>query len=143
MEDAFELIEEMSANIYQWPSERTKSRKSVAGVHELDAITALTAQVSALTKRLDACGMGTSGINAIQSSFISCEECGGGHATDSCPGNQESVQFVANYNRQRNDPYSNVYNPGWRNHPNFSWKQNQDQVSQLKPTFPPGFQSQP
>ena len=87
--------------------------------------------------------MGASGFNAIQSSFVSCEECGGGHAIDSCPGNQESVQFVANYNRQPNDSYSNVYNLGWRNHPNFSWKQNEDQTSQLKPAFPPGFQSQP
>jgi hypothetical protein len=26
------------------------------------------------------------------------------------------------FSQPGNDPYSNTYNPGWRNHPNFSWK---------------------
>jgi hypothetical protein len=26
----------------------------------------------------------------------------------------------------KNNPYSNTYNPGWRNHPNFSWSSNQN-----------------
>lgn len=25
------------------------------------------------------------------------------------------------YQKQENNPYSQTYNPGWRNHPNFSW----------------------
>ncbi|KAK8690650.1 hypothetical protein V6N13_074181 [Hibiscus sabdariffa] len=29
--------------------------------------------------------------------------------------------MVGNYNRSENNPYSNTYNPGWRQHPNFSW----------------------
>ncbi|XP_071905631.1 uncharacterized protein [Coffea arabica] len=50
-----------------------------------------------------------------------------------------SVQFVNNYNRNaQNNPYSNTYYPGWRNHPNFGWK---DQGNQPRPTNPPGFQS--
>ncbi|XP_071905800.1 uncharacterized protein [Coffea arabica] len=48
------------------------------------------------------------------------------------------VQFVNNYNRNApNNPYSNTYNPGWRNHPNFGGK---DQGNQQRPTNPPGFQ---
>ncbi|CAL8988194.1 unnamed protein product [Prunus brigantina] len=36
--------------------------------------------------------------------------------------------------RPRNDPFSNTYNPGWRDHPNFSWKNNnQFQNFQPKP----------
>jgi hypothetical protein len=31
-------------------------------------------------------------------------------------------QVNAAFSRPGNDPYSNTYNPGWRNHPNFSWK---------------------
>jgi len=27
------------------------------------------------------------------------------------------------FQRQRNDPFSQTYNPGWENHPNFSWDQ--------------------
>ena len=30
----------------------------------------------------------------------------------------------ANQPRQHFDPYSNTYNPRWRNHPNFSWRNN-------------------
>ena len=36
-------------------------------------------------------------------------------------GYKEQVNFVGNQfqGRQANNPYSNTYNPGWRNHPNF------------------------
>ncbi|KAI5676445.1 hypothetical protein M9H77_07395 [Catharanthus roseus] len=34
----------------------------------------------------------------------------------------EQVNVAQGFHRQ-NDPYSNTYNSGWRNHPNFSWKQ--------------------
>ncbi|KAL5564153.1 hypothetical protein UlMin_027317 [Ulmus minor] len=53
-----------------------------------------------------------------------------------------------NYNRG-NNPYSNTYNPGWRQHPNFSWS-NQTWQSSNNPnkpinpnaSAPPGFQQQ-
>jgi len=32
-----------------------------------------------------------------------------------------------------NNPYSQTYNPGWRNHPNFSWAQNIN--DQARPNF--------
>ena len=34
----------------------------------------------------------------------------------------EQANYVGNQfqGRQTNNPYSNTYNPGWRNHPNFS-----------------------
>ena len=38
-------------NNYQWPSERFLPKK-VAGLHETDAITTLTAQVTSLTRQL-------------------------------------------------------------------------------------------
>jgi hypothetical protein len=31
-------------------------------------------------------------------------------------------QVNATVSRLGNHPYSNSYNPGWRNHPNFSWR---------------------
>jgi hypothetical protein len=31
-------------------------------------------------------------------------------------------QVIATFSRLVKDPYSNSYNPGWRNHPNFSWR---------------------
>ncbi|XP_050104617.1 uncharacterized protein LOC126584198 [Malus sylvestris] len=33
--------------------------------------------------------------------------------------------MVNNFIRPRSDPYSNTYNPGWKNHPNLSWGGNQ------------------
>ncbi|XP_040368814.1 uncharacterized protein LOC121051044 isoform X2 [Rosa chinensis] len=36
---------------------------------------------------------------------------------------EEQVRAINSYQRPpRNDPYSTTYNPGWRNHPNFSWR---------------------
>ncbi|GAA0184944.1 hypothetical protein LIER_32232 [Lithospermum erythrorhizon] len=41
---------------------------------------------------------------------------------------EEQANSMNGYNsRMRNDPYSNTYNPGWKNHPNFSWKNNEGQ----------------
>ncbi|CAL1379192.1 unnamed protein product [Linum trigynum] len=42
---------------------------------------------------------------------------------------QEQLDFIAN--ARRLDPYSNTYNEGWRQHPNFAWSSNT--------TKPPGF----
>ncbi|XP_024035568.1 uncharacterized protein LOC112496079 [Citrus sinensis] len=58
---------------------------------------------------------------------ISCVYCGEGHLFDNCPGNPTSVNYMGSFNKQNHDnPYSNTYNPGWRQHPNFSWSyQNQ------------------
>ena len=48
------------------------------------------------------------------------------------------VNVVGGYGapRPRNDPYSNNYNPGWRDHPNFRWRdQANQQPSQPRPPF--------
>ena len=55
-----------------------------------------------------------------------------GHHTDQCPTIQETeeaVNAIGNYGapRPRNDPYSNTYNPGWANHPNLRWNNQQQQ----------------
>ncbi|XP_073127370.1 uncharacterized protein [Henckelia pumila] len=45
--------------------------------------------------------------------------------------------------RPPNNTYSNTYNPGWKNHPNFSWSnqnQNLNQQNVVRP--PPGFAQQ-
>ncbi|KAL4275791.1 hypothetical protein AHAS_Ahas20G0142500 [Arachis hypogaea] len=42
-------------------------------------------------------------------------------------GSQEQANYIGNSPRQNHDPYSKTYNPGWRNHPNFGWGNQQDQ----------------
>ena len=59
-----------------------------------------------------------------------CEHCSGQHAFGMCPFANvnnlpmEQAQVVGSFPRS-NNPYSNTYNPGWRNHPNFSWRNDQ------------------
>ena len=49
-------------------------------------------------------------------------------------GQEEQIENVAathNFydypKKEKLDPFSNTYNPGWRNHPNFSYRNNQGQ----------------
>ena len=71
------------------------------------------------------------------------------HASIDCPciGKSDCVTEQMNAAQgfpSSNDPYSNCYNHGWRNHPNFSWRsQNVDnpQAQSYRP-IPPGFQNQ-
>jgi hypothetical protein len=53
------------------------------------------------------------------------------HTTETCPMSPFTDQEQANYVGQggfplKNNPYSNTYNVGWRNHPNLSWSTNQN-----------------
>lgn len=86
---AFDLLEEMVANNYQWPTEQMTSKK-VASMYELDVITSLSAQVAAIAKRLNIMG-----VNSINSPSLSCDLCGDPHSSDQCPHASESVQFLA------------------------------------------------
>ncbi|KAM1559976.1 hypothetical protein TB1_003248 [Malus domestica] len=72
-----------------------------------------------------------------------------GHVSEKCPqlienGGWESANAIGfqSQNQSRHDPYSNTYNPGWRDHPNFKWRdpqqpQNQGGFRQQPPGFFP------
>ncbi|KAH9718388.1 hypothetical protein KPL71_022206 [Citrus sinensis] len=69
-----------------------------------------------------------------------------GHATDMCPAIQEGSHEQANafegflgQPRQRYDPYSNFYNEGWKDHPNFRYGNQQHGISNVTPSRPPGY----
>jgi hypothetical protein len=114
----------------QWPNERSIQKKTV-GVHEIDAITTLTAQVHSLTQQLKTTQLSA---NAIHTA---CDFCYENHTSEECqvgnPFSQaEHAHFVSNYSRQ-NNPYSATYNPSWRNHPNFSWN---NQTLMKNPVMP-------
>ena len=67
---------------------------------------------------------------------------------DDFPNNPVSVNYVGNYNaggyNRGNNPYSNTYNPEWRQHPNFSWSNQVAGSSNNpnRPINPPGFPQQ-
>ncbi|XP_030483401.2 uncharacterized protein LOC115699997 [Cannabis sativa] len=90
--EAFELLEEMAITNQQWSTERGPTKK-VAGMHDVDAITKLTAQVKALTKLVTA--------QAKQAQVV-CKLCGGPHTTDTCPidvdsSPMEQAHAIGNY----------------------------------------------
>ena len=60
-----------------------------------------------------------------------------GHLNDQCPqlienGGWGSAHVVGyqSQNQPRNDPYSNTYNQGWKDHPNFKWREPQQPQQQ-------------
>ena len=95
-------------------------------------------------------------INAANTFVVdSCSVCASPmHQAHNCPSmivfsEMEQVNAFNNFRKQSNGPYSEKYNLGWRNHPNFSWKQNQptDQggapraQNQYPAGFPPSYQN--
>ncbi|KAL5538669.1 hypothetical protein UlMin_044627 [Ulmus minor] len=144
--EAYALLERMASNNYQWPTERVPAGRRVAGVHEVSEITSLTAQIASLVNTLNnQQATPHQSVNSVQGTGESCVLCNGNHRFESCPSNPESVSYVGNMNRN-NNPFSNTYNPGWRQHLNFSWSnqgagQGSNSAPQ-RPQFPPGFQQQ-
>ncbi|XP_073159062.1 uncharacterized protein [Henckelia pumila] len=66
-----------------------------------------------------------------------------GHATDMCPtlqeGSAEQVNAAGGFPgppQQKYDPYSNTYNPGWRDHPNLRYG-NPPANQAYRPPYPP------
>ncbi|XP_031272256.1 uncharacterized protein LOC116130674 [Pistacia vera] len=95
-EQAYELLEEMASNSYQWPIERLPVRRT-SGVHNIDAITALAAQMQALNKKIDGLQMQKPTIVASM-----CDFCGEDHLTMSV--NQGHPNFSWSNNNQVKPP---------------------------------------
>ncbi|KAK4853941.1 hypothetical protein QYF36_016693 [Acer negundo] len=113
MDARYDLIEDMSIANCHWGSDR-KTPKKAPGMLDVDQVTAMQAQIDALIRQ-----MNNMRASSTRNPFTS--------------GPLEQVSFV-NYNRnfnnqprpQNNPNYFNTYNPFWRNHPNFSYKNNQN-----------------
>ena len=69
LEEARELLDKMSSNHYQWQTTRGPT-KEIAGVHELDALSTIQAQLAIITKKL-----GRATVSSIQTNS-SCDFCG-------------------------------------------------------------------
>ena len=74
-DEAYNLLEEMAMNNYQWPRERLAPKK-ILGTHEADAISALTSQVQELSQQLKAIHLAP---QKVQATFMRCELCSGPH----------------------------------------------------------------
>ncbi|XP_075486271.1 uncharacterized protein LOC142525870 [Primulina tabacum] len=139
-EEGYELLEEMAVSSYHPQYERNNQRRN-AGVHQVTDFSAVTTQLEALNRKIDSLNIkGT----AMHQQEIFCEKCKGEHYIKDC---RDNGPFYVNeeapvnqVGRPSNDLYSNIYNLGWRQHPNFSWG---GQSSQNRPQGGQQYNKQP
>ena len=124
--EAYEILERIANNNYQWPSIRQTIARGAVWVHNIDAITTLLAQVKSLTNMVKAMTSVPAAVKQVAE--LSCVYCEEEHLFENCPGNPASVNYVGNNLQNQNNPYSNTYNPWWKQHPIFSWS-NQNQYA--------------
>ncbi|XP_071940068.1 uncharacterized protein [Coffea arabica] len=131
--EAWELIEAMAENSQQFgfresnPPRRVNEVETSSLQQQLSELTSVVRQLAMRdAPRVKVCGICTSM----------------DHCTDSCPILQEDGAEQVNMAgdvpapRRQYDPYSNTYNPGWRDHPNLSYGNRQQNAF---PNRPPGF----
>ncbi|XP_062028613.1 uncharacterized protein LOC133744534 [Rosa rugosa] len=133
------LIENRALNQQQYGNSRSKiTTTNREKVHEVSTLAQLEEKINKLTSLVS---------QGAQGQVMVCGVCSmQGHVSDQCPqlmesGGQEGVNaigFQQGFQRPRNDPFSNTYNPGWRDHPNFRWKDNENVQN-----APQGFQPRP
>lgn len=64
---------------------------------------------------------------------LKCDLCRGEHLNGNCVPNIESAE-VQYENFQRNNPHSNTYKPGWKDHLNFKWSNNNQTLNPSQST---------
>ncbi|CAL8988176.1 unnamed protein product [Prunus brigantina] len=126
-EEAFTLFESLSANSQQWSHNKGRGAPMKAVVSEVSTNNEIAAKLDVMCSLLQQAVAGPLG-NAVEVQDQSFAE----HMLE-----QANALQARNPN---NDPYSNTYNPGWRNHPNFKWSNNSNVQQSQGP--PPGFQIQ-
>ncbi|CAN6567565.1 unnamed protein product [Malus baccata var. baccata] len=127
----------LNAQQYEGVGQRGPPRHQV---HEVSSTSDIHSQLANLTSIVSQMAEGMK----IQGPVV-CGVCSiQGHASEKCPqlienGGWESANAIGfqSQNQSRHDPYSNTYNPGWRDHPNFKWREPQQHQNQG------GFRQQP
>ncbi|KAM1402221.1 hypothetical protein ACFX2I_010996 [Malus domestica] len=128
--EAFELFDMMASESQQWTEEQTQKR----GVFEISQSSSnVSAQIAKMEKNFNAKFAALMQVSSMPNAQEACIICSATtHDITQCPNKdsypelvQDHVNMVNNFIRPRSDPYSNTYNPGWKNHPNLSWGGNQ------------------
>ncbi|KAK8680804.1 hypothetical protein V6N13_109742 [Hibiscus sabdariffa] len=134
--EGLEILDKLAQNDYQHPtSRRGSTRRRTAQLDSSDTILAQIASFTNMVKNMQK----QSHIQEVKAFDAFCEQCGSNHDASECGQQVESSCYVGNYNR---NTMSNTYNPAWRNHPNFSWKNQNNTLNPQQPTQT-GFQNQP
>ena len=137
--EAWQFLEDLAEKSLQWkiirePDKHTPSRGSV---YQVQPSLAEETKFAFLIRKIEVLELK----EHTQVNQVATTTCNGCNATDhmmeGCPFLMGSVknevaQVNAAYQRPINDPYAPTYNPGWRNHPNFSWSQGSNSI---RPAF--------
>ncbi|KAL5542443.1 hypothetical protein UlMin_010153 [Ulmus minor] len=136
-DEAMDFLDDLSEKSHTWtgPNAIESSKKSqTAGIYQLREEDSLKARLEILTKEIEV--LKTKDARAPEpvarvESHEPCFMCNGlDHTPRECPTYFEIKEIKEECNalgipfRKTYDPYSNTFNPGWKNHPNFSWRSN-------------------
>ncbi|KAL5540455.1 hypothetical protein UlMin_042550 [Ulmus minor] len=148
--EAIDFLDDLSEKAHTWTGpnaiESTK-KNQIAGIYQLKEEDSLKARLEALTKEIEV--LKTKDARAPEpvarvESHEPCFMCNGlDHTPRECPTYFEIKEIKEECNalgipfRKTYDPYSNTFNPGWKNHPNFSWRSNAQNPSQTNTQWRP------
>ncbi|KAM0956296.1 hypothetical protein ACFX2A_025088 [Malus domestica] len=127
------LIANRALNAQQYEGVGQRDNPRQQQVNEVSVISKLQNQMANLTTLLSQVVE-----KPKEQSVAACGVCSmQGQLTDKCPQvienrGWESANAVGfgSQNQPRNDPFSNTYNPGWKDHPNFKWREPQQTQQQ-------------
>ncbi|KAL4273966.1 hypothetical protein GQ457_13G015910 [Hibiscus cannabinus] len=134
--ESLEILDKLAQNDYQHPTSRRGNTRR--GPAQLDSFDNILAQIASLTNMVKN-KQKQPHIQEVKALDAFCDQCGSNHDTSECGQQVESSCYVGNYNKNN---MSNTYNPAWRNHPNFSWKNQNNTLNPQQPTET-AFQNQP
>lgn len=129
----FELLDKLSEGNqgYGGDTSRTTTQK-VAGILDVYQATTLNAKLDAMQHtmivKFKQLALNQTTLNVVQQTLNWCGVCGSAtHETEQCEADPDYVNYVGNAQRGQNQQdYGKSYNPSWRNHPNFTWGENQN-----------------
>ncbi|XP_026385854.1 uncharacterized protein LOC113281351 isoform X2 [Papaver somniferum] len=135
-DDAWTYFDSLAENSQNWDTSGTADRNkskalasSRTGMYVLNEEHDLNAKIASLHRKVDAIQKPNvvKVVDPVEHACGICESLE--HYTKDCPtvpAFQEVLHDQANsmgtYKRPFSSPYSETYNPNWRNHPNFSWR---------------------
>ncbi|KAL5574187.1 hypothetical protein UlMin_023784 [Ulmus minor] len=135
--EAWESLETLSVNSQQWNCLDSRVKPNApkrGGIYEVRDDIDVKTTLANLTRKVEALVLS----QTMNSRTEVCALCqNSSHTAQSCPSlptYQEALSEQANalhsYGKSSDSPFAPTYNPNWRKHPNFSWRQNQPSMNQ-------------